>query len=282
MKTVVHASIDGFEVVLGFGNADGFIDPQATYAKIGDLIRETDEARAMADIGNRIASRQAEYRALAQQAETARQSGDGNAYKRAVLAVQAKDLEIQVLNDQAVPIVSAFEARRAVLFAEHAEYAKPPQGEDLIADVQAEELKSKHALRGYGRALLMDGTTAPDLRRGVCWMPKPWKRVEILKLGQDWPAGAIVDDQLTDDQRAEIAVQQETDRVASLSPDARAAEAAQAQASALQAAAQKRSELEISGDTGALAKSQAEYQNALLELDVKYGTELAGAGTAAK
>lgn len=270
MKTIVHASIDGFEIVLGFGNADGFIDPQATYAKIGELIRETGEAKAMQAASDALASRKAEYRELYGQYDIARMQGNQFAMQRTGLAIQSKQTEIDEAAAALPDLVTAFEARRAKLFADHAEYAKPPQGEDLIADDAATALQGKFALK-EGYALLMDGTTVPDLRGRVCWTQKPWKRMEILKLGQDWPAGAIADDQLTDAQRQDIAVQIEADRVAGLTLAQKAEEVKAAQIQAATDAATLRSKLEITGDPSALEKSQAAYQQALAAISAKYG-----------
>jgi hypothetical protein len=54
MKTIFHANIDGQEIVLGFGEAHGLIDPVATYVKIAPLLAAADETRQMNALNAKI------------------------------------------------------------------------------------------------------------------------------------------------------------------------------------------------------------------------------------
>ena len=271
MKTVFHANIDGQEVVLGFGEANGLIDPVATAIKIAPLVLALDETKQMAALNARInAGYQAQAQAL-ELAQRAKAIGDSATMARQNGEYQAKGAEIEELQKQLPPLITAFEAARARITEANAAYTHPPQGEDLIDDAQAAELANKHALRGDGRQLLMTGSYVTDLRGRDFYIGPPWAHKVIDTLGEELPGNALTPDQLTDAQKAEIAAQQEADRIAALTPEERAAEVQRMKAAALTAAAQRRSELEIAGDKQALAKSQASYQAATAEIDAKYG-----------
>ena len=271
MKTYYHANYNGHEIVLGFGNALGFINPVATWAKIDALLAATDKAKQKQAVEVQMGQRGSELRLLLQQAQAAFQSGDQVAAKRADLAAQMKQAEFDDLAVQLVPLVAAFEAKKRELFDAHTEYAHLPAGEDLINDDQHDTMKAAFDALPKGKALKADGTLVTDLRGRVAWTQKPWTRVEVTNVGVDLPKGAIPDESLTDDQRAGIAVQVEADRVAALSDDERKAEADAAKQAALAQAASKRSELEIAGAKDALAQSQAVYADATAAITAKYG-----------
>jgi hypothetical protein len=272
MKTIFHANIDGFEIVLGFGEAFGFIDPVATAIKIAPLIKDLDEQKQMTALAAQINAVRQEAGQAFGLADSARQRGDKATMTRQNAEYQAKLSEIAELEKQLPNRIRAFEAARALITEENATYTHPPQGEDLIADAQAAALAEKHALRG-DRQLLMTGEYVTDLRGRDFWMRanKRWQHMVIDKLDEVMPSGALIRDQLTDAQRKEIEIQTEADRVEALTPEERTGEVERVKAGALAQAAQRRSELEIAGDKKALEKSQAAYQDALAEIEEKYG-----------
>jgi len=281
MKTIFHAAIDGKEVVLGFGDANGFIDPRATETKIAPMLA------ALPETMQRLAL-EAELADLRTRAAVALNEASKNTPvvlpDGKVLSVGNQELmrryngEYQMHlgavaeAEKRIPaIVGAFEAARAKLVVENAVYTHPRPGEDLVEDAEAAEMAARFTMRGAGQALLLTGEYIADLRGRDFWMPSPWRHVVIEKLGEEIPAGAIITEQLTAGQLSDIATEQETQRISSLTPEQRDAEVARAKAAALTSAAQTRSELEIAGDTKALAKSQAQYAQALAEIDAKYG-----------
>ena len=261
MKTIFHANIDGFEVVLGFGEAFGLIDPVATNIKIAPLLQACPEQQQMSVLNQSIGARRQEAAQAFSLADAARVRGDGATMTRENANYAAKLQEIAELEKQLPERIRAFEVARSAIVDANAVYTHPPQGEDLIDDVQAGTLQTAHALRGDGQQLLMTGEYVRDLRgRDFYLAGPPWAHKVIDKLGEDMPAGAIVPDQLTDAQRQEIADEAEAARVAALTPEQAQAEADAKSAAILAQAAQMRSELEIQGDAQALAKSQAWYK----------------------
>jgi uncharacterized coiled-coil protein SlyX len=272
MKTIFHANIDGREIVLGFGEANGLIDPVATAIKIAPLVEAADETKQLTALNAQISARMQAQGQAFELAVRAKSVGDSATLTRQNAEYQAKGMEIAELQKQLPALITAFEAVRAKLTEANAAYTHPPQGEDLIDDAQAAEMAAKHAARGEGRQLLMTGAYITDLRGRDFYLPgPPWQHMVIDKLGEELPADALTPDLLTDAQRAEIAGEAETSRVDALTPEERTAEVERVKAAALAQAAQKRSELEIAGDSKALAKSQAAYQAAVAEIDAKYG-----------
>ncbi len=232
MKAVIHANIDGYEIVLGFGEAFRFIDTIATYRKIAPLL-ECPEQRRWNEL---------------------LRSGRGESYLR----ISEPELE------------EVLAKIRQKLIGANAVYARPPQGEELIADDQAATLWAAFAERGETRQLLMTGEYIDDLRGREYWVKgEEWTGQRITGLGEKPAAGAIPADLLTDAQRAEIAEQQEAERLQNMSPVDRAAEIERLKQGALAQAAHMRSELEIAGDPEALAKSQTWYQRELANIGAK-------------
>jgi len=282
VKTVFHANVDGREIVLGFGEAHGFIDPEATWRKVEAILAETDESKQMHALNaqiNAVRAKASEALATAAKFEPVilpdgkvLSAGNPQLMARYNGEYQMHLGEAEELVKQLTPLVTAFEARRSALFLQQAEYTHPPQGEDLISDDAAASLQAKHAARGDGRALLMSGEYITDLRGREYWLPNPWRKASVAKLGDELPKGAVLTP--TADQSQEIASQQEADRVAALDPDQRTAEAQAAQVAAQQEAAALRARLEITGDAKALAKAQASYADAVEAIEEKYGVSL--------
>jgi hypothetical protein len=271
MKTVFHANIDGQEVVLGFGEAHGLIDPVATAVKIAPLLAACEEQKQMSALNRQIDARRQEAGQAFALADQARRAGDSPTMTRQNAEYQAKLLEAAELEKQLAPRVAAFERARARIVTENAAYFGPPQGEDLITDEQAAELRAKYEARGANRQLLLTGDYIADFRGREYWIKGArWERRLIQALGELPPAGGIPPEALTDEQRQEISTQQEADRLVALTSAELAAEAERARAQALAQAAQMRSQLEIAGDPDALAKSQEYYQGELAAIEAKY------------
>jgi hypothetical protein len=277
MKTIIHANIDGQEIVLGFGEANGFIDPVATAIKVSPLLSAADETKQMQAVNVQVnAANQAAAQAYSL-ADQARLRGDIATMTRQNAEYQAKLIEIADLQKQLAPLVTAFEAKRAELTEANASYTHPPQGEDLIDEPQATDMTKKFMAKSKTQQLLLTGDYVTDLRGKDFYLPgPPWKHMVIDTLGEELPAGAITEDILTTDQRTQIAAQEEADRVAALSPADKASEAAAAQQAAKNAVTQVQAEV-TAGITAksALDSAVAAYKTQLAVINSKYGTSLA-------
>lgn len=284
MKTVFHATIDGHEVVLGFGEAH--IAPVETYAIIEPLVARLPEYVAAQAAGLAVAKARQGAAHVLSMAEQAYKRGRRTEADHLNAEYKARCREIDGdptaaagtperlgLEGALVPLVEGFEAAKRELITAHAVYFHPREGEDLITDEQAAGLLEAWGEHRAGYALALDGTLIPDHRGRTYWrrVKGVWEGGSIDTLGLEPMAGAILESELTAEQHAEIAAQAEASRVAALSPEARDAEREQALQGAVARAAGLRSELEIAGDAEALAKSQAAYTTAAQEIAAKYG-----------
>jgi hypothetical protein len=258
MKTVFYSNVDGYDICLGV--SDAIVDPVATSIVIAEDLRSSDEAKAIAVLDAQVdalkqAQRFASSQAVANQ-----------------LQVQIDDLA------QGYPNLSAaLDARRSALMGAKAVFFNPGSGEGLITDDQAAALLAAQA---PNLKVKLDGTTITDFRGASYWTQDAktgrWTNTMITRLGDTIPAGVTLDVALTDADKQAIGAQFEADRVASLSPAAKLVEAQAAQAAAKALASQTQGEEMIAGMDAAtaLADAQAQYKQALVSINAKYGTSL--------
>jgi hypothetical protein len=114
------------------------------------------------------------------------------------------------------------------LVEQYSVFPDPIPGEAVFQDddVQVKALERNFAALADNQFLDLGGELIPDWR-GTEYHLKvddTWTVVKITEAGVSIPEGAIISGDLTDDQRAEIAAQAETARIAALTPEARAAE----------------------------------------------------------
>jgi hypothetical protein len=112
------------------------------------------------------------------------------------------------------------------LFTAHAVYAKPGPGGELIDDAAGEAVREQLAAKGANRELLDSGGYVSNFRGVEYWVKQTgrWGKESVGEIGTAVPAGAVLPEGLTEEQRREIAGQEETDRVAALTPEERAGE----------------------------------------------------------
>jgi len=97
---------------------------------------------------------------------------------------------------------------------------------DLIGADEAVLIQQALDGRGENQQLLDTGEYIPDCR-GVEYNIKcsgRWKKEKVEKLGVPLPEGAFLQEDLSEEQRAEMSAQQEADRIAALTPDQKAEE----------------------------------------------------------
>jgi hypothetical protein len=99
-------------------------------------------------------------------------------------------------------------------------------GEKLLSEAEEADLVPKHGALAEHEKLTLSGEIIPD-RRGTEYHLKTggeWVKVRADHLGEELPDGAVLPDDLTAEQRAEIAAQEEAERIDALSPEAKAVE----------------------------------------------------------
>lgn len=126
--------------------------------------------------------------------------------------------------------------------------------------------------KGEHEQVTVDGEIIPDYRGQSVWFKSAgeWMKLADIKLGASLSDTDILDADLTGEQRAEIAAQQEQNRIASLSDDERKAEYDTARAALAQEAQKMETTLKFDGDVDYQTKAQAFYDESLAELKLKY------------
>jgi hypothetical protein len=275
-KTVIHSTVDGYEVVKGFSEAT--IDAIATWAAIQAQVLALDELAQVNSVKAKIVAQATAAQnalALATAAQTAGNTASYNTYYAQYTAAVAA---IATLEDELVPLEAAFVTAKNELFEANAVYFTPGPGEDAITDASYTTLKAAFDALTANQQLLLSGSTVVDYRGTTYWTltNSVWASTTISALGVSVPDGSAIASALTDAQKAAIATQVETARVAALTDAQKLAEAQSAQAAAKTSAAATYNEELISGTAAATALSdtQAQYKTALAAINTKYGTSL--------
>lgn len=278
MKTIFHNIQDGMDIVTGFGDAAGLMDYVGTSAKIEPLVTALEETSQIAGIEVQIAQRRQMANAAVQAREESKARGDVAGFNRYDLQVRQAQQDIDDFQAQELPLIESREARRRQLLQENAVYFSPPAYEALVSDDQAASLGKSFAGKTAHQQMKVDGSYVDDWRGTGLYLlaGNAWSWRTITALGDKPAAGELTFEALSGDQRTAIDAQRETARVAALSPDERTAEAKTAQATAQAQAAALRSQEEISGTDSATAlkDAQAQYQQALSQINGKYGVSL--------
>ena len=229
MKTVLHGTIDGYEVCLGFSEAA--LDPVSTQIKVDALAQGISEQEPVDGLKQKIADRwarlDADFRAVFNHPSTTLNS-QAEAQWYGPSKYQAQ-LDVDALASQIAPLQAVVDAARAKIRAENAVYFGTGPNESLISEEQYASLKATADSLGENEQaqVLLAGGTVPDYRGAVLWTQgKSWTSRTIAKLG-DMPAeGEIADGAVTADQRSQIQAQAETARIQALGADAKAKELA--------------------------------------------------------
>jgi hypothetical protein len=107
------------------------------------------------------------------------------------------------------------------LYNENLVYARVGDEADLIDDEHAEQIQSKLDGMGEHQLLLGSGDYIADYQ-GVEYQIKKagkWEKEQINEIGVNLPSGAILDKDLTQEQKNEISAQQEKDRITALTTE---------------------------------------------------------------
>jgi hypothetical protein len=223
-KSARYRTIDGRDVVVSIQEA--VADPAATAEAVKPLIEalpETAQARAI------ILKIQAQQNIMLDEnaKATARREADPKADISAEEARrnQAK-ANVGVEEQNLRPVLEAIEAARPRLYAEAAVYFPPQEGEKHLSPAEEADLAGKWAALGEHEALTLTGEIIPDWRGAEYHLKTAgtWEKAKVERIGETLPEEAILPGDLTADQRAEIAGQEEAGRIAALDPEAKEAE----------------------------------------------------------
>jgi hypothetical protein len=149
------------------------------------------------------------------------------------------------------------------LFETYTAYSIVGPGRKCLTEAEHAEHKAKFdALREHER--LTEGLAIlPDYRGVEYWRQSGgrWGKAKIEQLGVAMPDGAVLDKDLSPEQRGEITAQQESDRVAGLSGEQKAAE--------------KQARLDAAADEADRLSRRAQIQSKAFDAAAWYGEKAA-------
>jgi hypothetical protein len=169
--------------------------------------------------------------------------------------------------------------KKTQLLRENASYFEMPINTIGLSENQAKEysdiLNNNNIIykkTKVKKLLTIDGNIIIDYRGEKVWsrVGNKWTSRVIAALTDRIDILEIMDIDLTDEQKQEIAEQEETERINSLSMEEKENEISTFKESLLAQSINMKSKLEIQGDKEALKKSQEWYNLELLKLNGKY------------
>ena len=225
MKTAMHGTVDGYEIILGFSEAT--VDPVATQNKCGELIKNIDEWKQIEAINAKIAETYQGARDdfLAMFGHSSNELASQAEANYFSAKMRAASVEADAFSDTIAPLYAVLEKKKTAVLAENAVYFTPGELEDIISETDAADLSAKFSAATEREQVTLDGKIIADNRNITYWTKSgTWKSIVMSKLGDVIPAGSIEDAKLTDSQRAEIASEKMSARIAKLTADEKAAE----------------------------------------------------------
>jgi hypothetical protein len=155
----------------------------------------------------------------------------------------------------------------------YSEYAVPEHGianQKIVENTVGDDFESALAALGEHERLLLSGEKIADWRDVEFWIKgQVWKKQKITHLGETVPAEGILEKDLTEPQRLEIAEEQENKRISDLTPEQRAKEKNDRLNAAKREASLLKSDAEIAGDE---FNAPAWFQAKKAEIEKKYGS----------
>lgn len=290
-------NIDGYEIIIGIDKKQ--IDRIETEKRIAPMLDGLQEMKAIKARGEKVKayanningykkSQQKIFETVAifkqipittitendltlQQKEKINELDEKIKFNQEQIKEVGKDLPevIKKLNDKKIQIIN-----------ENAIYFGMPGNCLDLSDKQANEIikaLSENTVElektGIKKLLTVAGEKIVDNRGKIVWLcvDGKWSSREIITLGESIDITEIMNDDLTDSQRREIAAQNEAERIASLTEDEKKSEFEAMKKSLLTQSVAMKNELEIEGDNKALKKSQDWYTEKVLGLQEIYG-----------
>lgn len=270
MKTIITKKIDDFDVVVAVGNADGFVDAEATKKKVIPVLADTEVYKKIDDIKKQMQT----YVNYAQQAKqrykVARSKTDKDKLWNEYVKYRNLATELQ---EPLKPLAVELQEKQKELLIEHAEYFVLRGNEHYITDIEGKEFGELivEAVQA-GEVVTKDKEKIVDNRGRKFWIKSSgtWINSEITKLGDVPTSGAIEEKDLLDEQTQEISEQLETKRIANLTTAQKKIEKDLKIINLITRAGQMKSELEVQGDAEALSKSQNWLSEETAKLDMIY------------
>jgi hypothetical protein len=224
MKNIYHETTGGYDIITAITNPT--IDPEATKAAVTPLLAESAEWERIKSVQLKIAAARKEAQDKAILARQALEAGNEAKQAQYTAEWQAALARIPALEEELKPLVADYEKKREALFMANPVYFSPGPGAVQVDDETAAPLEEQFAMSGEHAKLTLQGPVIPDFRGVEYWRKQggTWTKTKIEDIGVSPPSGSVLPENLTETQRAEIAAQEETSRIAAFTPQQKAAE----------------------------------------------------------
>jgi hypothetical protein len=266
MKLIHTKIIDDHEIIIGIGSPS--IDPVETTKKVSEKIKDTDSYKFIELRKNEIKSKMVSAFKSKQNADNAKDKNEAKKHSDDYIfrMGQVKELESEIKTK-----LPELEKNRYDLATSEAVYFDRKPNEHLKTDEEAEAIENKMvAATQNGSVLKLDETEIIDNRGVVYWKESPWTKTVIEKIGVEIPTAGIIEKDLTELQRVEIAEKLEESRIEVLTAAEKTAEKAARIEQAAAEADAMRGKLEIQGVTDALTQAQSWYNEQVAIIESKY------------
>lgn len=273
MKTIITKEVQGFNVVVGFGLP--VADPVATKKAAESAIKKSPEFQLISDLQSKIAGLSQMSAQSKKESTELRKKGKAKEADAKYQDFLVRQEQIKAKQAEIKKALPKFEAARNLVLASSAVYFEPKKGEFIVNEAQYQAASAAYSERGQFEAVALNQdltvSVVPDYTGAKYWTnAEKWEQWPGPIFGEALPVDAILDQDLIDAQRAEIADQLETERVVALTQAEKDSELASLTDQAAARAAQMRSKLEIQGHPDPLGESQAWYQSQIEILSLKY------------
>ena len=262
MKTRITQNIDGYDIIIGIGEAQ--IDGVKTMPIVTEALKLTDEYKSVE------AKKQELSVVLNQAAQAIKNARDSKTQsdKNKFVAEYQQNLEkSKSIQEDLKLLVAPLQSKEKELIQTHAVYFQPKQGESIITHEEAEVIENA-MITATSNNKFLDVNLAEicDNRGKTAWIKKDgkWSKREITKLGDEIKSGEITE------VNEEIVAQLEAERIAGFSASDKAKEKESVIAGLQYQAVQMRMGLEIQNDSEALSKSQDWYNAEVNKVEEKY------------
>lgn len=256
MKSIKAMNVDGYDIVTHILSAGGFIDAEATKKIVNKEIQKTDVFKSIATIKKQMRV----YMNQAAQAKRNEKNVTTKEQKDKIFTDWKKYVDLATsLQDDLKPLGKELKEKFSELMLKHAVYFNPPKDEFLVSDTEAQNISDKLTI-----ALDKNMMLTKDLKEIPCFKFKKfwtkidnkWVMTDIKKIGVLPPKNSIEESCLNDEQKQEIKIQLEKERISNLKVTEKDIELNAKLDSLKKQAVQMRSELEIMNDENSLVKAQ--------------------------
>jgi len=265
MKTIITQKIDGYDIIVGLGDAQ--IDPIETEPVVNIELKKHalyKQADALKDeIGN-VAMQGIQAKKNSRQATAPAEK------KKYWDEFLLRQLQITDIGKNLKPIIDELINVKRGMIEKHAVYFTPKPGEEIVTPEFHDQAKS--LLQNSNGFIDKNLAEICDNRGKTFWkkVSEAWLKDEVNKIGQSPKSGYLEITDLDEKQVSEIKAQIEKERLSTLKPEQVLNEQAQAIKSITSSALSLRLELEITKDPDALIKAQDYYETELAKIEVKY------------